>query len=286
MMVTCRLLCALLVLALCCCPSVFATETLTSVVEGDHPGEHSGPTKPKSEVANQVMQLHSTTPLPPKVSEGEIRTAESQGDLNQEQEEKPTIDEADRGETDNAKEQNQKTNAINTTTTTTTATELPEDKKKPDAQANAGTTNQLTLAPVGKSPGADHSGSLGSGSGGDSGKIDEGGQGLTNLGKKPNNSTNELQKETNKVMTGSKNGTSQSTDQTDSNAKDPAATTTTTTQARSDKATTTITTEAPTTTTTRAPSRLREIDGSLSSSVWVCAPLLLAASALAYTTVG
>ncbi|RNC56274.1 mucin TcMUCII [Trypanosoma cruzi] len=49
---------------------------------------------------------------------------------------------------------------------------------------------------------------------------------------------------------------------------------------------TTTTTEAPTTTTTRAPSRLREIDGSLSSSAWVCAPLLLAASALACTAVG
>ncbi|KAF8303162.1 putative mucin TcMUCII [Trypanosoma cruzi] len=45
-------------------------------------------------------------------------------------------------------------------------------------------------------------------------------------------------------------------------------------------------TEAPTTTTTRAPSRLRETDGSLSSSAWVCAPLLLAVSALAYTTLG
>ncbi|EAN90879.1 putative mucin TcMUC [Trypanosoma cruzi] len=44
--------------------------------------------------------------------------------------------------------------------------------------------------------------------------------------------------------------------------------------------------EAPTTTTTRAPSRLREIDGSLSSSAWVFAPLLLAVSALACTTVG
>ncbi|RNC39034.1 mucin TcMUCII [Trypanosoma cruzi] len=49
---------------------------------------------------------------------------------------------------------------------------------------------------------------------------------------------------------------------------------------------TTTTTEAPTTTTTRTPSRLREMDGSLSSSAWVCAPLLLAASALAYTAVG
>ncbi|EAN99293.1 putative mucin TcMUC [Trypanosoma cruzi] len=49
---------------------------------------------------------------------------------------------------------------------------------------------------------------------------------------------------------------------------------------------TTRNTEAPTTTTTNAPSRLREIDGSLSSSAWVCASLLLAVSALAYTTVG
>ncbi|PBJ70892.1 mucin TcMUCII [Trypanosoma cruzi cruzi] len=59
-------------------------------------------------------------------------------------------------------------------------------------------------------------------------------------------------------------------------------TTTTTTQAPI----ATTTTGAPTTTTTRAPSRLREIDGSLSSSAWMCAPLLLAASALAYTAVG
>ncbi|PBJ76570.1 mucin TcMUCII [Trypanosoma cruzi cruzi] len=62
-------------------------------------------------------------------------------------------------------------------------------------------------------------------------------------------------------------------------------TTTTTTTTTAPEAPST-TTQAPTTTTTRAPSRLREIDGSLSSSAWVCAPLLLAASALAYTAVG
>ncbi|PBJ77720.1 mucin TcMUCII [Trypanosoma cruzi cruzi] len=60
----------------------------------------------------------------------------------------------------------------------------------------------------------------------------------------------------------------------------------TTTTTAPETTTTTTTTQAPTTTTTRAPSRLREVDGSLSSSAWVCAPLLLAASALAYTTVG
>ncbi|RNC54392.1 mucin TcMUCII [Trypanosoma cruzi] len=63
-------------------------------------------------------------------------------------------------------------------------------------------------------------------------------------------------------------------------------TTTTTTTTAAPEAPSTTTTETPTTTTTRAPSRLREIDGSLSSSAWVCAPLLLAVSALAYTTLG
>ncbi|KAF8300589.1 putative mucin TcMUCII [Trypanosoma cruzi] len=62
--------------------------------------------------------------------------------------------------------------------------------------------------------------------------------------------------------------------------------TTTTTTAPEAPSTTVMNTETPTTTTTRAPSRLREIDGSLSSSAWVCAPLLLAVSTLAYTTLG
>ncbi|KAF8284777.1 putative mucin TcMUCII [Trypanosoma cruzi] len=66
----------------------------------------------------------------------------------------------------------------------------------------------------------------------------------------------------------------------------PLEKTTTTTTTTTQPPTTTTTTTAPTTTTTLAPSRLREIDGSLSSSAWVCAPLLLAVSALAYTTLG
>ncbi|RNF00419.1 mucin TcMUCII [Trypanosoma cruzi] len=64
------------------------------------------------------------------------------------------------------------------------------------------------------------------------------------------------------------------------------APTTTTTTTTAPEAPSTTTTEAPTSTTTRAPSRLREIDSSLSSSAWVCAPLLLAVSALVYTTLG
>ncbi|EAN93567.1 putative mucin TcMUCII [Trypanosoma cruzi] len=73
-------------------------------------------------------------------------------------------------------------------------------------------------------------------------------------------------------------------DTTTTTTKAPTTTTTTTTtEAPSNTA---MNTRAPTTTTTRTPSRLREIDGSLSSSAWVCAPLVLAASALAYTAVG
>ncbi|KAF5215981.1 hypothetical protein ECC02_011283 [Trypanosoma cruzi] len=78
--------------------------------------------------------------------------------------------------------------------------------------------------------------------------------------------------------------TTASTTMTTKTTKAPTTTTTTTTAAP--EAPSITTTEAPNTTTTRAPSRLREIDGSLSSSAWVCAPLLLAASALAYAAVG
>ncbi|EAN97282.1 mucin TcMUCII, putative [Trypanosoma cruzi] len=70
-------------------------------------------------------------------------------------------------------------------------------------------------------------------------------------------------------------------DTTTTTTKAPTTTTTTTTVAPS-----TTTTEAPAVSTTRAPSRLREVDGSLGSSAWVCAPLLLAVCALAYTTMG
>ncbi|EAN95006.1 putative mucin TcMUCII [Trypanosoma cruzi] len=106
------------------------------------------------------------------------------------------------------------------------------------------------------------------------------------------------------VQQKSKNGTTgretdenASTRNTDKKHEDPfTMTSTTTTQAPTITTTTTTTTapetssttttEAPAVSTTRAPSRLREIDGSLSSSAWVCAPLVLAASALAYTAVG
>ncbi|EAN85311.1 putative mucin TcMUCII [Trypanosoma cruzi] len=94
--------------------------------------------------------------------------------------------------------------------------------------------------------------------------------------------SNERKEHTNTVTANEQKKAAAPTTTTTTTTKAPTTTTTTTTT----QATSTTTTEAPTTTTTRAPSLLREIDGSLSSSAWVCAPLLLAVSALAYTTVG
>ncbi|KAF5219577.1 hypothetical protein ECC02_007413 [Trypanosoma cruzi] len=104
--------------------------------------------------------------------------------------------------------------------------------------------------------------------------------------------------------TGLQSDTNKSANLTDKEAEDPAKTTTTNKPPAQTTTTTTTTTnvptttttapeapsttsaETPTTTTTRAPSLLHRIDGSLSSSAWVCAPLLLAASALVYIAVG
>ncbi|RNC38323.1 mucin TcMUCII [Trypanosoma cruzi] len=100
----------------------------------------------------------------------------------------------------------------------------------------------------------------------------------------PNGVPNTLQADVNKDTTGPPSHKRLSEERANSESEDSTeettTTTTTTTQAPS-----TTTTEAPTAMTTRAPSRLREMDGSLSSSAWVCAPLVLAASALAYTAV-
>ncbi|KAF8295228.1 putative mucin TcMUCII [Trypanosoma cruzi] len=229
MMTTCRLQCALLVLALCCCPPVCVKAETREIIA----------------VPDADTERKSTSP-----------------------------------------------------------SRLSLENIPAEGEDNINAPNPPSIAPEVASEVAGQSILSSNGSGERPEKIDEDGQGLSDPGKKPNNSTNELRTENNNGTTGSKNGTSQSADQTDPNAKDPAATTATTAaQVQSDKATTTTTTEAPskttttkaprdtttkppTTTTTRAPSRLREMDGSLSSSAWMCAPLLLAVSALAYTTLG
>ncbi|RNC32816.1 mucin TcMUCII [Trypanosoma cruzi] len=102
----------------------------------------------------------------------------------------------------------------------------------------------------------------------------------------PNKSLTEVTKEQQSRTNTSaeqKNKESETSAQTNTTTTTKAQTTTTITTPEAPSATTT---EAPAVSTTRAPSRLRSVDGSLSSSAWVCAPLVLAASALAYTAVG
>ncbi|EAN96527.1 putative mucin TcMUCII [Trypanosoma cruzi] len=219
-MTTCRLLCALLVLALCCCPSVCAGDTQEAT--------------------------------------------EGQADIKD-----PNL-----------------------------SSVSPESMA---AAPNVGITGPAAPASEDKL-GKGNSEFPGLGSSAESGKSAvEGGSTVTEP--QSNKAPNTIQTEVNNGTTGPGSGTSSSADQTDNNAKDvpartttktkpPTTTTTTTTKAPTTTSTTTThapsttTTEAPAVSTTRAPSRLREIDGSLSSSAWVCAPLLLAASTLAYTTLG
>ncbi|KAF8281576.1 hypothetical protein TcYC6_0008190 [Trypanosoma cruzi] len=207
MMTTCRLLCALLVLAMCCCPSVCAEENAGT------PGT------------------------------------------------------------------SQKT--------TTTTTQAPESKTdvKPEAQAHVSVTSPLSPPSGTVLQGKGEQGLQGTGSALGPGKAvlngDRGGP--TGPDPQSNDVSTTAPIEGTDDTTGTQSDISISAGQADNNSEASAQKTTTTT---APEAPTTTTTEAPTTTTTHAPSHLREIDGSLSSSAWVCSPLLLAVSALAYTTVG
>ncbi|KAF5222416.1 hypothetical protein ECC02_004447 [Trypanosoma cruzi] len=226
-MMTCRLLCALLVLALCCCPSVCVTATGeaqdadSSSLSRAQPQGTGVPGSANSSKAPSSTGLEVTLPGPQK-PDGEGQASDTRSDTA--------------GSTGGVA----------------------------DTLGNSGPTSPASDTEQGK---------------GGSGRSGSSGTAADTVQKNGDNDTTE-----------SKSGNNPFTDQTNTNADDSAekttATTTTTTTTTAPEASITTTTEAPTTTTTRAPSRLREIDGSLSSSAWVCAPLLLAVSALAYTTLG
>ncbi|KAF5216074.1 hypothetical protein ECC02_011190 [Trypanosoma cruzi] len=210
MMTTCRLLCALLVLALCCCPSVCVADTQ--------------PEKPP----NGTTTNTAPAPIKPAIANGKAANPVSRAP-----EEEPKVE---------------------------------GELGKPGLDTAVEQTNNAPGTP-----------------------------GSTGSGQQSIEVSNALQRKGTDSKTGPQGGTNQSADQTVQNDEDPAQTTTTTTTTKAPTTTTTTTApeapsittkEAPTTTTTRAPSRLREIDGSFSSSAWVCAPLVLAASALAYTALG
>ncbi|KAF8277905.1 putative mucin TcMUCII [Trypanosoma cruzi] len=230
-MMTCRLLCALLVLALCCCQYVCAAESAGHTEAEDREAEAEGN-------GTSLLQPLSMT----KSEDEDIGKAASPQSL------------------------------------------VPEGP--PKEIGNAGSPS--------KEPGAEQERDAGAG------------PSSTDVVPQPKDAKNAVQIKDSGDTTGSQNSRNTPAEEANQEAEDPAETTTTTTTTYAPTTTTTTTTKgptttttttapeapsttttgAPTTTTTRAPSRLRETDGSLSSSAWVFAPLLLAVSALAYTTVG
>ncbi|PBJ68764.1 mucin TcMUCII [Trypanosoma cruzi cruzi] len=210
-MMTCRLLCALLVLALCCCPSVCGADT--------------------QEVVKEASK----------------------------------------------------------NTTTNMKTQAPENTENTIPKADVDASSRSSISESGPQVEGE---SISPGTGHTAGKLENNAAvkpGSTGPERQSNEVSGAVQRKGTYGVTQPQGGTKPSTEQANQGAEDAAATTTTTTTKAPTTTTTTTTTtstEAPTTTTTGAPSRLREIDGSLSISAWVCAPLLPAVSALAYTTVG
>ncbi|KAF8303917.1 putative mucin TcMUCII [Trypanosoma cruzi] len=213
-MMTCRLLCALLVLALCCCPSVCTSESPENVDDS-------------RKTTNRTTQLPTTDE--PGGADGSVNSRSS---------------------------------------TSESGPRVEGESGSPGTGATAGKSENN--APV--TPGS------------------------TGPEKQSNEVSSAVQSNGTNGATEPPSPTDPSSDKGEQEVEDAAATTTTTTTKAPTTTTTTTTTttqapsttstEAPTTTTTRAPSSLREVDGSLSSSAWVCAPLLLAVSALAYTALG
>ncbi|PWV04214.1 putative mucin TcMUCII [Trypanosoma cruzi] len=209
-MTTCRLLCALLVLALCCCPSVCAAEAV-----GVKPAD-SG-----------LLPLES--------QEAGLRTDTSNPNTHKE------------SDLDTPGAPNTPVNAVAGVKSDVLSATQDEETEPGDPVPDGGDAD----SPVSRD--------------------------------KPNNTV--------EIVT--EHDTEKSETNKEVKMQTPTTTTTTTTKAPS-TTTTTTTTLAPILTATEAPanktklkqSRLREVDGSLSSSAWAFAPLVLAASALAYTAVG
>ncbi|EAN85737.1 putative mucin TcMUCII [Trypanosoma cruzi] len=240
MMMTCRLLCALLVLALCCCPSVCVAHSTEETI-----------------VVSEVEDVKESTSSSTLSSESKVE------DNSDEERDSGTGSDEDRG-----------TNVPVPLVSSGAVMQSNEAEMPVQTGEKKGTTEDKNDTTA--------SNSRSKGSTAEQGKADvDGGKGLTAPKRQSGDVIDTVHAE-DRSTTGPQSRTSKSADQTNQEAKVAAATTTTTTT----EAPSTTTTEAPAVSTTRAPSRLREIDGSLSSSAWVCAPLVLAVSVLAYTAVG
>ncbi|KAF5214040.1 hypothetical protein ECC02_013401 [Trypanosoma cruzi] len=231
-MMTCRLLCALLVLALCCCPSVCATADGEGVNILGQPLPQPGVQTPSSTQLQSDNSGVAGSQSNSDTTKGQNQvTGRGGGENSLLTPPAPTRESATSGTKESTDPEAGRTQEPDAMTGAGVLQIQPRDAESPDSR----TVTAPSTATTGMSP----------------------------------TPPNELEKNSAKRITA------------------PATTTTTTTTTTAPEApSTTTSTEAPTTTTTRAPSRLREVDGSLSSSAWVCAPLVLAASALAYTAVG
>ncbi|KAF8296580.1 putative mucin TcMUCII [Trypanosoma cruzi] len=326
-MMTCRLLCALLVLALCCCPSVCVTAT------GEGTDKGSVSTLPQSQGAGGQGTPGGSIKGQTSISEnGTVKTPGEKGTVGSEN---SGIEEATSGTaSDSGKVKSPETGMQDSL-----GADAEEPRDPPVLQGAAGAASingQESSREARTSDSADPAktvqeqaqitGPGGPESQSTSSKEHTGSESQTSQGLSSGNGTTQNPggkdavgsnkpdgKEPNSGMTtdigkgkGTGSAPSASPDSTSPGPiteeqpggsanpvqqiqKANASTTTTTTTTNTStapEASSTTTTETPSTTTTRAPSRLREIDGSLSSSAWVCAPLLLAVSALAYTTLG
>ncbi|EAN94144.1 putative mucin TcMUCII [Trypanosoma cruzi] len=324
MMMTCRLLCALLVFALCCCPSVCVTAT------GEGTDKGSVSTSPASAAPTSGGDGQGTpgVSITGQTSSSDNGTVQTPGENGAVGSENPGIEEVTSGTaSDSGKVKSPETG---TQDSTRADAEEPRDPTVLQGAAGAASINgQESSREARTSDSADPAktvqeqaqitGPAGPGSQSTSSKEQKGSESQTPQGLSSGNGTTQNPGENDAV--GSKKpdgkepnsgtttdiGKGKGTGSAPSASPDPTppgpiteeqpsgsanpvqqiqkanASTTTST---APEASSTTTTETPSTTTTRAPSRLREIDGSLSSSAWVCAPLLLAVSALAYTTLG
>ncbi|KAF8307414.1 putative mucin TcMUCII [Trypanosoma cruzi] len=229
-MMTCRLLCALLVLALCCCPSVCVAEPPeepkvdlnASVPSPSGTGVKEAPQANSQSLPQGINSVLDQDNVGGEISVLTDRDSQTDDAHNSVNREGTDGDTGLKSPSDHSEEKTHEETEVRAKTTT--IKKSPEDNRKAKPEANTNATSPLPSATVIKPYDA-----------------------------------------------------SAHTTMTIATREPTTTTTTTTTRAPSTTTTTT------TTTTTRAPSRLREIDGSLSSSAWVCAPLLLAVSALAYT---
>ncbi|EKF29200.1 mucin TcMUCII, putative [Trypanosoma cruzi marinkellei] len=246
MMMTCRLLCALLVLALCCCPSVCMTASDVNQVSDPGPGSSPKGTSEKGG-KGQALSSAGAAGLPGSgpVSDPQKSTggASPRPTTEQEQGEAVGPGPSSASPMPSAKDETGKLNGI-------------DGVAASQGISVAASTNLEHPNTEGQRP------------------IRNDGPGDTGSQEAQSDNT-AVTNQTDTIVDDSAETTTNTTN-----------TTTTTTTTTAPEAPSTTTTEGPTTTTTGAPSRLPEIDGSLSSSAWVCAPLLLAVSALAYTTLG